>query len=314
MSNGARATRDARKSRQVTMKFRILTSLCITVCLGSPVYAQQSSPLTNARDLYASARYDEALVVLNGLPMGGESPDRKSIQQYRSLCLLALGRGPEAESAIAAVVTVDPLFVPAESDASPRVRAAFSEVRQRLLPEIAAARYGAAKAAFDRKDFAAAEPEFRELLALLDDPQMGNRLPDLRVLATGFLDLSVAAAAPPPDPPKPAEPVAPPPVAPPLATRLWNVDDTGVTPPVVVKQDVPRVPAQIASQTRDRGMIEVIIDEQGRVSAITLRSSLHPVYDPLLMNAARGWKYQPATVGGVPVKFRKLVQIVVERH
>ncbi len=120
------------------MKFRILTSLCITACLGSPAYAQQSGPLANARDLYASARYDEALAVLNGLPMGGESTDRKSIQQYRSLCLLALGRGSEAESAIAAVVTVDPLFVPAESDASPRVRAAFSEVRQRLLPEIAA--------------------------------------------------------------------------------------------------------------------------------------------------------------------------------
>lgn len=298
------------------MKFRILTSLCITGCLVSPAYAQQSGPLANARDLYASARYDEALAVLNGLPMGGESPDRKSIQQYRSLCLLALGRGPEAESAIAAVVTVDPLFVPAETDASPRVRAAFSEVRQRLLPEIAAARYVSAKAAFDRKDFATAEPEFRELLALLNDPQMGNRLPDLRVLATGFLDLSVAAATPPPapEPPKPVEPVAPPAPAPPPVSRIWVVDDPGVTPPVVVKQDVPRVPVQIATQTRDRGLIEVIIDEQGRVTGITLRSSVHPMYDPLLMASARGWKSQPATVNGVPVKFRKLVQIVIERR
>jgi tetratricopeptide (TPR) repeat protein len=298
------------------MKFRILTSLCLTVCMGGPVYAQQGSPLANARDLYASARYDEALAVLNGLPMGNESSDRKSIQQYRSLCLLALGRGPEAESAIAAVVTVDPLFVPAESDASPRVRTAFSEVRQRLLPEIASARYSAAKAAFDRKDFATAEPAFRELLALLNDPQMGNRLTDLRVLATGFLDLSVAATTPPPEPPKPVEPIAPAPVVPqpPAASRVWTTEDTGVTPPVVVKQDVPRVPAQIASQTRDRGLLELIIDEQGRVAAITLRSSVHPVYDPLLMAAARSWKYQPATVGGAPVKFKKLVQIVVERH
>jgi TonB family protein len=296
------------------MKFRILTSLCLAACLGSPAYAQQSGPLANARDLYASARYDEALAVLNGLPMGGESPDRKSIQQYRSLCLLALGRGPEAESAIAAVVTVDPLFVPAETDASPRVRAAFSEVRQRLLPEIASARYTSAKAAFDRKDYATAEPEFRELLALLNDPQMGNRLTDLRVLATGFLDLSVAATTPPPEPPKPVEPVAPPAPAPPPPSRVWVLEDPGVTPPVVVKQDVPRVPAPIASQTRDRGLIEIIIDEQGRVTGITLRSSVHPMYDPLLMAAARAWKYQPATVNGVPVKFRKLVQVVIERH
>jgi hypothetical protein len=297
------------------MKIRILTSLCIVACVGGPVYAQQSGPLAAARDLYASARYDEALAVLNGLPMSGESPDRKSIQQYRSLCLLALGRGPEAENAIAAVVTVDPLFVPAESDASPRVRTAFSEVRQRLLPDIATSRYAAAKALFDRKDYVAAEPSFRELLALLNDPQMGNRLPDLRVLASGFLDLSMAGAAPPPEPPKP-EPVAPPQAAAPqpAVAHIWNAEEPGVTPPVVVKQDVPRVPAAIASQTRDRGMLEVIIDEQGRVVGLAVKTSIHPVYDGLLMAAARQWKYQPATAGGVPVKYRKLVQIVIDRH
>jgi hypothetical protein len=298
------------------MKIRILTSLCIVACVGGPVYAQQSGPLSAARDLYASARYDEALAVLNGLPVSGESPDRKSIQQYRSLCLLALGRGPEAENAIAAVVTVDPLFVPAESDASPRVRSAFSEVRQRLLPDIATARYAAAKALFDRKDYVDAEPSFRELLALLNDPQMGNRLPDLRVLASGFLDLSVAGATPPPEPPKPEPVAAPSPAAAaqPGPAHVWGSEEPGVTPPVVVKQDVPRVPAAIATQTRDRGMLEVIIDEQGRVVGLSIKTSVHPVYDGLLMAAARQWKYQPAMAGGVPVKYRKLVQIVIDRH
>jgi tetratricopeptide (TPR) repeat protein len=164
-----------------------------------PASAQQdNSPLTAARDLYASARYDEALAVLNGIQPGeGPLPDRKSIEQYRSLCLLALGRGTEAESAIAAVVTVDPLFQPSEADASPRVRAAFSDVRQRLLPEIASSRYASAKASFDRKEFVAAEQQFKALLALIDDPQMGGRLKDLRVLVAGFLDLSTAAGAPP---------------------------------------------------------------------------------------------------------------------
>ena len=142
--------------------------------------------------------------MLNGMQpsIGGVTSDRRAIEQYRSLCLLALGRGTEAESAIAAVVTVDPLFVPGESDASPRVRAAFSDVRQRLLPEIARSRYATAKATFDRKEHAAAEREFRDLLALLDDPQMAGRLSDLRVIAAGFLELSAAAAAPPPEPKK----------------------------------------------------------------------------------------------------------------
>ena len=89
-----------------------------------------------ARDLYASARYDEALAALNELrpdDAANAVADRKSIEQYRSLCLLALGRGTEAESAIAAVVTADPSYQPGEVEASPRVRAAFSDVRRRLL-------------------------------------------------------------------------------------------------------------------------------------------------------------------------------------
>src|SRR4051812_28852683 len=163
------------------MKTRILITVPIALLLAIPAAAQQPSPLAAARDLYASARYDEALAVLNGMrPGDGVAPDRKAVEQYRSLCLLALGRGTEAESAIAAVVTADPLFVPAEADASPRVRLAFSDVRQRLLPQIATTRYAAAKAAYDRKDYSVAEAQFRSLLTLLDDPQMGGRLPDLR--------------------------------------------------------------------------------------------------------------------------------------
>lgn len=295
------------------MKTRLLLSLWIAAALASPASAQQN-PFAAARDLYASARYDEALAVLNTMePAIGGAPDRRSIEQYRSLCLLALGRGPEAESAIAAVVTADPLFVPAESDASPRVRTAFSEVRQRLLPEIARAHYTTAKAAFDRKDHMDAERQFKGLLSLLDDPQMGGRLSDLRVLAAGFLDLSTAAAAPPPvhKPEPKKEELAPLPPAPavPATGRIWHGEESGVTPPVPIRQDMPRVPSSVQNHTRDRGLLEVVIDEQGRVAGITIRTSVHPLYDSLLMAAAREWRYQPAVAGGVPVKFRKLIQI-----
>jgi tetratricopeptide (TPR) repeat protein len=135
-----------------------------------------------ARDLYASARYDEALAVLNDSSV--TVTDRKSIEQYRSLCLLALGRGTEAESAIAAVITADPTYQPGEAEASPRVRSAFSDVRKRMLPELAGARYLEAKATYDRKDYATAIQQFKQVIALLDDPDMGGRLADLRTLAS----------------------------------------------------------------------------------------------------------------------------------
>jgi len=224
------------------MKTHILVTVSMVVAFAAPASAQlrdgRENPLTAARDLYASARYDEALAVLNGLPSDAVASDRKSIEQYRSLCLLALGRGAEAETAIAAVVSADPLFVPGEADASPRVRQAFSDVRQRLLPQIATTRYAAAKAAYDRKDYSLAETQFRSLLTLLDDPQMNGRLPDLRTLVSGFVDLSSAAAAPLPEPKKPepaAATVAPPP-APvvPKEPHVWTADEAGVTAPVAV--------------------------------------------------------------------------------
>ncbi|MBA3297017.1 MAG: hypothetical protein H0U19_08775 [Acidobacteria bacterium] len=277
--------------------------------------------ITTARELYASARYDEALALLNGLKTGegSQASDLKTIEQYRSLCLLALGRADEAESAIAAVVTVDPFFAPTESEASPRVRAAFSDVRKKLLPGIAASSYTAAKQTFDRKEPAAAERMFRDLVRLLDDPQMNGRLADLRVLAGGFLDLATAAAAPPPAPepaskPEPARTEARAVRAAPAIPTVYGGEEPGIVAPVVLRQQVPNIPAAIIGMTKERGMLDVTIDEQGRVIAMTLRTVIHPLYDSLLLTSARDWKYRPATLNGVPVRFKKIIQISLPRR
>lgn len=300
-----------------TPRSRIIVPLLLAASVAGTAFGQVPTsgkdPLGAARDLYASARYDEALAVLNDLrpsDSAGSVSERRSIEQYRSLCLLALGRGLEAESAIAAVVTADPVYQPSETDASPRVRAAFSDVRKRLLPDIVTTRYATAKANFDRKDYPAAEQMFREVIGLLSDPDMGGRLSDLRVLSSGFLDLSVAASAPPPEPVR-KEPIppAPPPVPQPDPNRIYTIDDHDVTAPVAVRQDVPRIPPALTLQARDRGVLEIVIDERGRVITMNIRVSLHPMYDTLLMTAARDWRYQPATWGGKPVKYRKLIQI-----
>lgn len=296
-----------------------LTGMALGTLMPSPVLAQEG-PIAAARDLYASARYDEALTLLNGLrpQEQGNTANLRSIEQYRSLCLLALGRSAEAEVAIAAVVAADPMYLPTETEASPRVRSAFSEVRQRQLPEIARTRYAAAKAAYDRKEYPSAEQQFRDLLKLIDDPDMGGRLADLRVLVSGFADLTTAAAAPPPAPepvrpePRREEPAAP---AQPAfdPQRVFTIDDEGIVAATAIRQEVPRVPVQISSQTRERGLLEVTIDEQGRVIQSKLRLSLHPIYDSQLLGATRDWRYQPATLNGRPVKFRKIIQITVTK-
>ena len=223
--------------------------LGLTIALAAGVAtptAAQEGPLGVARDLYASARYDEALAMLNGVRQqeSGNPVNLRYIEQYRSLCLLALGRGAEAEAAIAVVVASDPMYLPSETEASPRVRSAFSEVRQRQLPDIARTRYASAKSAFDRKDYASAEQQFRDLLRLIDDPDMGGRMADLRMLVTGFVDLSSAAAAPPPEPtkPEPRRDDAPPPAPAPTAPdpqRVYGPDDEGVIAASPIRQEVP---------------------------------------------------------------------------
>jgi hypothetical protein len=308
-------------------------SFVLVVGMALPAAAQvggtsPQGPLNAAKDLYASARYDEALSVLNGLRIG-EAVDRKSVEQYRSLCLLALGRASEAETAIAAVVTADPTYRPNESDAAPRVRATFTDVRKRLLPEITTGRYQAAKAAYDRKEWVAAEVQFRMVLDLIDDPDTGGRLGDLRVLTVGFLELSARAAAPPPPPPAfepapaPAAPAAAPPAAAPssgpavpegpIPGKIYAAEDSNVRPPTVVRQDIPSVPQNLMSMAKPRGLIEVVIDEQGRVVGMTMRTSIHPAYDALVLSAARDWKYQPARYGTEPVRFRRLIAVAVRR-
>jgi hypothetical protein len=281
---------------------------------GSATSSRFAESIATARELYAAARYDEALAVLDELTISATTvpAERKAIEQYRSLCLLALGRGQEAEAAIANVVRVDPFYQPGESEASPRVRTTFADVRQRLLPDLATARYAEAKGLYDRKAFADAEVRFRELVLLLDDPQMEGRLGDMRTLAAGFVELSAAAAAPPPAPePAPVEPESPPVV--PVEPRIYTGEDEGVVPPEIIRQDVPQVPNAIMGMTRERGVIDIVIDEQGRVISMAMRARIHPVYDTALMNAARDWKYKPATLDGQPVQYRKLLQVAVRR-
>jgi TonB family protein len=303
-------------SRLVRVTRRTLTTALLVTGLALPA-AAQNGPLDAARDLYSAARYDEALAMLNGLrpQESANAANLRSIEQYRSLCLLALGRGAEAEAAIAAVVASDPMYLPSETEASPRVRTAFSEVRQRQLPDIARSRYATAKSTFDRKEYAVAEQQFRDLLRLIDDPDMGGRLSDLRILVTGFVDLSAAASAPPPEP-KREEPPAPAPAAAPAVPdhqRIYTAEDEGVTPATPIRQDVPRVQTGLSSQSRDRGVLDITIDEQGRVVQATVRLSLHPIYDSQLLAAAREWRYSPATLNGKPVKYRKIIQITLTR-
>jgi hypothetical protein len=289
------------------------------IFLGTVGVSAQES-LTAARDLYAAAAYEEALDVLNRLRARDRSQnDNRTIEQYRAFCLLALGRSDEAERAIEAVVAAEPLYAPSTSEVSPRVRAAFTDVRRRMLPMIVQQKYTQAKAAFDRKEFGTAATEFKQVLDVFADPDLGAAgtrppLADLRTLSMGFHELSVTASAPPPPalpPPAPTpQPtvVVPPPA--PVTGQIYGATDGTVVPPIAIRQTLP-------SHTRPRtvtarGLLEIVIDERGLVESAIMRLPVDPLYDKTAVSAAKSWRYTPATLSGVPVKFRKVIQISLE--
>jgi hypothetical protein len=301
----------------------------LTLTIAPQVKANEA--LAEARELYASAAYKDALTTLNGLRDGEHSlEERRLIDLYRTLCLVALGRQAEADRAVESMIAQDPLYRPSTEDLSPRMRSAFSEARKRMLPSIIQQMYSDAKAVFDRQDFSAAAARFQQVLDGLADPDLGaaaaqQPLADLRTLATGFHDLSVKAMAPPPLPPAAARPSPEPATAArpspepsvaarpsaesavPVPSRLYSAEDRRVVAPVVIQQRIPPIRAKVL--TAATGVVEVIINTSGTVESARMSTPLNGLHDNLVLAAARTWSYQPAKLEGAPVRYRKSVEV-----
>jgi tetratricopeptide (TPR) repeat protein len=290
-----------------TIAVRIALILVILLLIAERVQAQDA--ITAARDLYASAQYDEALKVLDTLASDTSSSaaDKQSIELYRTLCLLAVGRRDDAERAIEAIIARDPLYR-AGDDLPPRTRAVFGETKRRLLPTIVQQQYADAKTAFERKDFEPAAAGFKRVLDALNDPEIyaAAKLPplsDLRTLAVGFLDLSVKSIPPAAPPPAPA-PVVPVNLPP----KVFTGDEPGVRMPVAIAQELPRYPG-VVPPTGFTGVVEVLINEKGVVDSAAMVVPVTNYYDKLVLTAATKWLFHPATLEGTPIKFRKRIQI-----
>lgn len=279
-----------------------VTMLALLALLHPPAGAAQDT-MSQARTLYASADYERALELLENAPAARET------HYYRALCLIALGRGDAAAAQIEAVVSLDPMFVPPAGEVSPRVTATFTETRRRVLPGIARGIFTEARRLFQAGDRHGARTQFELTMQVLDDSALeeGDDLADLRLVASGFLDLARLDAEPAPAP-------EPEPEAPPAATA--SVPESvkpGVsvtTLPMTIEQTLPpwRPDSAIARQAFS-GAVRVEIDDAGRVTLARMVESVHPSYDPLVMAAARKWLYTPATLNGVPIASEKTVEI-----
>src|SRR5437773_10406596 len=112
------------------------------VCISLAGTAAAQDPLSAARDLYASASYEEALVMLTGLrDRGAAATMVEQVDQYRAFCLFALGRNAEAQKVAEGLILQNPMLRLDGGDASPRIAAMFSDVRRTLLPALVREHY-----------------------------------------------------------------------------------------------------------------------------------------------------------------------------
>jgi len=286
-------------------------TICAVILLISIAFSAHPNAaegtLAAARDLYVSASYDDALAMLGALTGSTRTVDeQQSVDLYRTLCLVALGRSADADRVIEGMLMRQPLYRAPNEELSPRVQSAFQNARKRMLPAMIQKEYADAKEAFDKQDWPLAAAGFADVLKSIADPDIAPvagtpPLSDLRQLASGFRDLSVKMTPPPPAAPEPK-------VIRPVRT-IYSADDRDVVAPIALQQRVPKYPAAVTRPLG--GVIEFVVDESGAVQTPKMQIGIDTTYDQMVISAAKKWIYQPATLEGKPVKYTKRLTISV---
>ena len=278
-----------------------LPALALAALLGLP-NAAAAQDMDKVRALYVAASYEEALAAM---PEASSAVAGTELEQYRALCLLALGREGEAKTIIERLVKAHPSFVPAADDVSPRMRTLFTNVRNGLIPAIAKQSYAEAKASYEAKDREAARTGFQRTLDLIDSIPEESRgtLADMRLLAADFRDLAAALPAPVAETPRPA--------APPASVAENPAPAGAFVPAVAVRQELPpwNPLDSVARRTEYVGLLQVQIAPDGRVTLARMLKGSHPSYDVAVLREAKRWLYKPATRGGQAVASEREIEI-----
>jgi Gram-negative bacterial TonB protein C-terminal len=299
---------------------------CVAALMIAAVAAPQDA-LTAAKDLYASAAYEDALAALTRVKETAPELAQQA-DEYRAFSLFALGRTSEAESVVEGVIRKDPFATPDSRDASPKINEMFGQVRKRLLPEMIRDEYKAARATMDKGQVAGAVPSLTRVKRMLDQAKsvaaMDSTLSDLDVLVGGFLELakSVSDLANAEAAAKAATPAGPPAAAPAAAAasptradtapkpRIYSFLDSDVVAPVPIRQAAPTIPYIVArTMAGTAGVLEIVINEKGDIESALMREPVNGVFDAAVIAAARSWKYRPAMKEGQAVKYMKRVGV-----
>ncbi len=87
---------------------------------------------------------------------------------------------------------------------------------------------------------------------------------------------------------------------------------TDIVPPVAIAQALPRATdVTVPLGGPQTILLDIVIDETGRVERAEVRRSVNRLYEAQLVAATRGWRYTPATQAGRPVKYARTLEVTL---
>lgn len=249
--------------------------------------AAQQVALQQAIDLYWNGEYERTLQLL-GADLA--SDEQLEAHKYRAFSLVALGRNDEARAAFGALLEADPGHALDAALVSPKIVEQFRQARREAAGNL-----------FERGKAAYFDGRYDEAFDLLDrlvklDPSSTLGTEYLQ-LARERIDLEERTAELVPE-----QPAVDP-------DRIYNVGGD-VTEPVPVRQSPPRYPSwDRRAGTGGDVILRLTIGRTGSVEQAEIVRSVNPRIDAEALRAARSWRYQPARLGGTPVRAYKIVMI-----
>ncbi len=109
------------------------------------------------------------------------------------------------------------------------------------------------------------------------------------------------------------EPIGRAPRHPAPSSPLFDSSDLHVTPPTIVRLQLPQLVDQGLPLDEQVGVVEAIVSTSGEVEKVQLLSPHRSVHQGMILSAVKTWRFQPALRDGDAVRYRHLIPVAIPR-
>jgi hypothetical protein len=91
---------------------------------------------------------------------------------------------------------------------------------------------------------------------------------------------------------------------------VFSAADEGVTPPVLMSPKL-KTPLQQNEGAENLSTVDLVISDAGNVESVKLASPVRDYREAMMLSAVKAWRFKPASVEGLPVRYQLRIQISV---